>query len=158
MSRRRRARSLEISGLVLSALLGAAAAVLLDPRHGAARRAWVMQKARALLRRGRVEARRTARDLSQRAAGKRYELAHAGETVDDDILVERVRAQIGKRARHAGALDVRAFDGTVSLSGPILRDEVDGLLKIVARIRGVKAIDNRLEVHEAPGHSPDLQG
>lgn len=158
MSRRRRSRSLEISGLVLSALLGAAAAALLDPRHGAARRAWVMQKARALLRRGRVEAGRTARDLSQRAAGKRYELAHADETVDDDILVERVRAQIGKRARHAGALDVRAFGGTVTLSGPILRDEVDGLLKIVARIRGVKAIDNRLEVHEAPGRSPDLQG
>jgi len=157
MIRRRRAHSFDLSGLVLSALLGAAVTALFDPRRGAARRAWLLQKASSFFRRGREEAGRTAKDLSRRAAGRRYELAHARETVPDDILVERVRAQIGKRASHAGTLEVHAVGGTVVLSGAILRAEVDGVLEIVAKVRGVKAIDNRLEVHEDAGRSPGPQ-
>lgn len=156
MFRRRRARSLDLSGLVFSALLGAAVAALFDPRRGAARRAWLLQKASALVRRGREETGRRAKDLSHRAAGRRYEIAHKDESVPDDVLVERVRAQMGKRASHAGALEVHAFGGTITLAGPILRGEVDGLLAIVAKVRGVKAIENRLKLHDEPGRSPDV--
>ena len=158
LRRRRRARSFDLSGLVLSALLGAAVTALLDPRRGPARRAWLLQKVSSFARRGRQEAGWRAKDLSQRAAGRRYEMRHATESVPDDILVERVRAQLGKRTSHAGALEVQALGGAVVLSGPILRAEVNGVLEIVAKVRGVKAIDNRLEVHEEAGESPGLQG
>jgi osmotically-inducible protein OsmY len=158
MFRRRPARSLDLPALALAMLAGGAVALLLDPRRGAARRARLGQKAASAARRGRAEAVRTARDLAQRARGKRYEIDHARETVADDVLVERVRAQIGKRARHAAALRVEASGGTVTLSGPILRREVDGLIEIVTKVRGVKAIEDRLEVREAPGDLPGLQG
>jgi osmotically-inducible protein OsmY len=151
MFHRRRARSLNASTLFLATLLGGAVALLLDPRRGAARRAWLAQKASAWGRRGRERVQRSARDLSQRAAGKRYELEHADETVGDDVLVERVRAQIGKRASQAGALEVRASGGVVTISGPIPRDELQGLLEIVSKVRGVKAIDDCLEVRDDAG-------
>jgi osmotically-inducible protein OsmY len=154
----RRARSLGFFTLALAALAGAALALLLDPRRGPARRARAGQKASAWARRGRILAERTARDLSHRAAGRRYELEHADETVSDDILVERVRAQIGKRASHAGALEVRASNGTVVLSGPIVRTEAEGLIRIVSKVRGVKAIDDRLELRDEAGGTPGLQG
>jgi len=148
MFRVRRARSLDGLVLVLAVLTGAALAILLGPRRGTARRAWIRQKASSLARSGRLRAERTARDLSQRAAGRRHELEHADETVADDVLVERVRAQIGKRATHAAAIEVRASAGTVTISGPIARAEVDGVLEIVSKVRGVKAIDVRLEVSD----------
>jgi osmotically-inducible protein OsmY len=151
MFRRRRARSLSASNLFLAALLGGAVALLLDPRRGAARRASLAQKGSAWARRVRERAQRSARDLSQRAAGKRYELEHADEIVGDDVLVERVRAQLGKRASRAGALEVRASGGVVTISGPIRRDELQGLLEIVSKVRGVKAIDERLEVRDDAG-------
>jgi osmotically-inducible protein OsmY len=148
MFRARRVRSLDASALVLGVLAGVALAILLDPGRGTARRAWIRQKASSVVRRSRLRAERTARDLSQRAAGKRHELEHAEETVTDDVLVERVRAQIGKRASHAAAIEVRASAGTVTISGPIGRAEVDGVLEIVSKVRGVKAIDDRLEVSD----------
>jgi osmotically-inducible protein OsmY len=155
---RRRTRSLDLPALAGAMLLGAALALLLDPRRGAARRAHIRQKAGSLARRGSAEATRRARDLAQRARGKRYEIDHARETVADDVLVERVRAQIGKRTRHASALRIEATAGTVVLAGPVLRDEVEGLVAIISKVRGVKAIEDRLEVHDDPANVPGLRG
>jgi uncharacterized membrane protein len=46
----------------------------------------------------------------------------------------------------------------VTLSGPILRDEVDRLLRGVASVRGIREVENRLTVHNQPGNVPGLQG
>jgi len=38
--------------------------------------------------------------------------------VDDDVLVERVRAHLGRAVSHPHAVDVGAADGVVTLRGP----------------------------------------
>jgi osmotically-inducible protein OsmY len=54
-------------------------------------------------------------------------------------------------------IEVRVEGGEVILSGPILRKELDDLLRRVARVRGVYGIRNELEVHQSEGSVPGLQ-
>ena len=132
-------------------------AALVDPRRGAARRAQIRDKGLSLFRRAGEEARREARDLTQRVQGKVYESKHAAEEVPDDVLVERVRAQLGRPVSHPRAIHVVAENGVVTLAGQILRGEVDDAIARVARIRGVRSVRNDLEVIDSPGTNPDLQ-
>ena len=152
--RRRRGNT---AWFALGACAGAAAMWLLDPARGGARRSRVRQRVAASARRAREEARRQARGALRRAEGRRYELLHAREEVDDDVLVERVRAQIGKRVQHAHALHIEAEKGCVVLSGPIAREELHGLLDIVRKVRGVKSIRSRLELRGGATDHPSLQ-
>ena len=135
---------------------GAVFAALADPRRGAARRAKLRDKAVSLFHQAGREAVRQSHNLGQRARGTAYEVLHAGEQVDDDVLVERVRAQIGRPVSHAHAIHVSARGGEVTLSGQILRSELDQLLDCVSRIRGVKAVHNALDVLATAGSSPSL--
>jgi osmotically-inducible protein OsmY len=142
----------------LGAVAGAVAALLLEPQRGADRRAKVGMKAGSWARRVREEAERRRQDAENRLRGRAHELEHADEEVTDALLVERVRAQLGKPVSHPHALDVRAEDGKVIVSGAVLRHEVDDLLATIAKVRGVKEIENRLEIHERAGNIPSLQG
>jgi uncharacterized membrane protein len=81
-----------------------------------------------------------------------------GEEVSDEVLVERVRSQIGTLVGHPSSIEVTAANGRVMLSGPILAHEVDGLIERVSSIQGVNGVENRLEVHQEPGNVPGLQG
>jgi hypothetical protein len=102
----------------------------------------------------------TTRDLSNRAGGLWAEIGSCitSNGASDAVLAERVRSQLGGLASHPSAIEVRAEQGRVILSGPILRDEIDGLLHGVASMRGVRDVENHLQVHDTPGDVPALQG
>lgn len=102
----------------------------------------------------------TSRDLGNRARGIVAEFRSwiKREPVSDEVLVERVRAKIGQVVSHPGSIAVTANQGQVTLSGPILAREVDELISVVSKVRGVTDKENRLEVHEQAGDVPGLQG
>jgi hypothetical protein len=149
---------------VLNVVGGVAAGLglmyFLDPAQGRRRRALVKdQMVHAAHKTGdAVDA--TSRDIANRAKGAVAELRGRfhGAEVNDDVLHERVRARVGAVIGHASFIDAVVSEGRVTLSGPVLSHEVDRLLRRVSAVRGVKDVENRLEVHAEPGDVPGLQG
>ena len=76
----------------------------------------------------------------------------------DWILEERVRSNFGRLARHTGAVQVRADGGRIHLSGPVLRQDVDDIVRAAARTRGVHEVENELQAVDTPEDIPALQG
>jgi CBS domain-containing protein len=147
--------------------LGAAVTYWLDPQRGASRRAGVKQKALHAAREASEAAEIAARDLAHRSRGLISKASERftdtrdrirGQNEDDAILTERVRARLGHVCSHPGAIMVTSHDGRVELKGPILQSEVKQVLRAVRRVRGVREIDDDLEVHESAGNIPSLQG
>jgi hypothetical protein len=141
--------------------LGAAAMYVVDPDRGRRRRARLREAVAHASHRAHAVAGMTARDIQHRVSGV------AARTLDklieepapsDEVLAERVRAQLGRLVSHPGAVDAVARSGTVTLSGPVFDAEVEQLLKGVAAVAGVMAIENRLEPHEDAGRVSALQG
>ncbi len=102
----------------------------------------------------------TRRDLTNRvsgAAAMARGLRHRAP-VDDQVLLERVRARLGRAVSHPRAIDVGVAEGIVTLRGPILASEVTRLLRSVGRVRGVRDVVDALEAHETPANVPSLQG
>lgn len=135
----------------LGALVFAGAVLFLYPRRGAARRALFRDRARSLKVEIGDKVDKQAKDVARRIQGRRYVAEHAHERVADDRLVDRVRAQLGRRVSHAHAIHVEAHEGSVTISGPVLREELRPLLHLLKEVRGVRTVVNRLEVHDRPG-------
>jgi hypothetical protein len=147
--------------IVTLATAGAAAAAtyFLDPQLGRRRRALVRDQLVHLGRVGREAVDITSRDVRNRAQGISAERRRRHEAPpDDDVLVERVRSQLGYAVRHPSSIEVSASGGRVTLRGPVLADEIDRLRRRVQRVRGVLGIDDRLDVYENPAGVPGLQG
>ncbi|MFL5309539.1 MAG: BON domain-containing protein [Myxococcales bacterium] len=146
-------------GFFAGFVVGGVTVALLDPRRGAARRAVLRDKGISAAKNAAGAAARRGRDLRHRLRGVVYETKArlSEEQVPDDILVERVRAQLGRPVSHPRAIDVRVQDGCVVLAGPILAAEVDDLISQVSRIAGVRSIRSELDLHDEPGSVPALQ-
>jgi len=132
----------------------------LDPGRGARRRSLVRDR---VVHAGHVAGDAvgtTGRDLGNRVRGLVAEARSRvrTDTPADEVLVGRVRSELGRVVSHPGAITVTAEQGRVTLSGPVLAREVNALLRRVSRVRGVRDVENRLEVHETPGDVPALQG
>jgi uncharacterized membrane protein len=78
--------------------------------------------------------------------------------VEDGVLVARVRSEMGRAVSHSHAIEVTADHGHVTLRGPILSDEVKRLVSCVSHVRGVRSVDQQLEVHDDAGGVSALQG
>jgi len=103
----------------------------------------------------------TARDTVQRAYGvlaTARRLFQRNEPVDDEALVGRVRAALGRVVSHPHAVEVSASGGHVTLAGPILAHETRALLSCVRSVPGVRGVHDELEVHDNAEHISSLQG
>jgi uncharacterized membrane protein len=132
----------------------------LDPERGRRRRAIARERLAHAARISEDAMEATGRDVAHRASGATARLRgmRRHEAVDDRVLVERVRARLGRFVSHPRAIDADAVDGVVTLRGQILRAEVNRLIRAVGRIRGVREVVSRLEEHKEAGSVPALQG
>jgi uncharacterized membrane protein len=134
----------------------------LDPHEGRRRRARTRDRMVHAGRRINQAGKVTARDTVHRARGvlatarKLFEQ----EDISDAVLVERVRAELGRVVSHPHAVEVAADHGHVTLSGPVLAEEARPLLRCVRGVPGVKAVSDRLTVYEdaEAQHVSSLQG
>ena len=147
-------------GIMGAAGLGAGLMFLLDPDLGTRRRAILRDKLISFTRLAAWAADKASRDLKNRVYGTvaNTRSRFTDTSVSDDVLVERVRSQMGRAVSHAHAIQVRASEGTVTLIGEILSDEVNDLIRCVSAVKGVKRVDNRLNAHQQPGDISSLQG
>lgn len=147
--------------LAVGALLGSAAMYFLDPVQGRRRRALLTDKLTKWSNELNWYSHKWTRHLANKSKGLRAEFkgsSHDEEAVDDKTLESRVRSEFGRKARHAKSIAVEARSGVVTLSGPILEDEVHAVLNCVRSVRGVRDVINRLNPHRGPEHVPGLQG
>lgn len=140
--------------LITGVGLGAGVMFLLDPDRGKRRRALLRDKAYRLSRLGTVNGEEILGDVPNRAGGVVSEIRslHEGE-VPNSVLVDRVKSRLGKYAVHDRSITVNAENGTVTLTGYVLANEVDTVVSAVSNVRGVNNVINQLVIHEAPGVS-----
>jgi hypothetical protein len=108
----------------------------LDPERGARRRT----EARNQL----VHASHVVRDNSR---AQLQALWQAQDEIDDRTLAERARDILGRVATHAQALALEVSKGVITVSGPILRNEIRRTIKALQQIPGAQRVINALEPH-----------
>ena len=146
---------------IVGAGVGAGVMYLCDPARGRGRRARIREAGTHVVHQAQTIAGKTARDVEHRLGGtvvRARRLLLRDSVPPDGVLIERVRARLGRLVSHPGALKVTATNGTVTLSGPVFAGEVEQLVTGVAAVAGVKAIDNQLQAHEVAAHVSALQG
>lgn len=98
-------------------------------------------------------ARKTGRHLSNRTKGAYAEtrtyVAGRGETVSDEQLVARVRAELGHVVSNMSNVSVTASDGYVTLSGTIPQGEHQAAEAAARAVRGVRDLNVQLQPHVA---------
>ena len=155
MRHRRKHNSTDtLTGIGIGAVLGVGA-MLLFGRGGARQRSWLRDKVERYTRSGAMYGSKLARHARNVTVGS-VEEAKArrrddGQEFDEDTLISRVRAQIGRDVQHMKLVAVRVEDGNnVVISGDVLLGEEAKLRDRLPKIRGVH--DFRVEVRE---HSKD---
>ena len=149
-------------GIVLLSGIGVGAGLMyvFDPDRGGRRRALMRDKVESAANKVTDYAEKMSRDIRNRAQGLAAETAaifNDGE-IQDDVLVERVRAEMGRVPVHHGALKVTAAKGIVTLSGEALASELPPLMAAIRNVRGVKDVVSELNVHGENEETSGLQG
>jgi hypothetical protein len=146
-------------GTLMGSLIGSGLMYMMDPVAGGRRRAYVRDKLVSLGRRAREAQDTTARDLHNRLYGLRARVSGAMSTdgAPDDVVEERARAALGPLLRYPRLVQVAVADSRLTLTGAVAADEVQRLVRRLESVRGVGAVDNRLEVHDDPATLPGVQ-
>ena len=132
--------------------VGAGLAYFFDPQQGESRRASLRDRANSLVDRMDNSIYATVEDTRNKTRGvlSEWTAKLSNQDSPDWLLAERVRGAIGRLSPHARRVKVRAEDGQVHLSGSLLKDEKDALLRAASRTRGVRDVVDELEVFYSP--------
>jgi hypothetical protein len=155
--------AMSMGQMLTAAGIGAGLMYLFDPQQGDRRRALLRDRMMHVASKTGDAADATSRDMRNRARGvvasfrSRLGDGHAAEP-DDAVLLQRVRARLGRIVDYPGAVETSVRDGRVTLRGPVLANDVGRLLRRVRSVRGVKDVQCELDVHHEPGAVPELQG
>lgn len=151
---------MKLKTLLVSMGLGAGLMYFLDPQYGERRRAMVRDRANRFVNSIDESIDIAVEDARNRARGVLSEMTArlSDQGAPDWILEERVRSNLGRIAAPTRAVTVTADGGRVSLSGPILREDEDSIVKTAMRTRGVHGVDNQLQMVDDPQDIPALQG
>jgi hypothetical protein len=150
----------KLMNMVGGAGIGAGAMYFFDPEGGRRRRTRVRDRAVHYAHKAGDTAESKARDLAHRTRGLVAEALapFRSYSTADEKVYDRVRAKLGYYVSHPHAIQVEADSGRVILSGPILRYEIEPLLRAAAAVAGVQQVENRLEAHDRSDAIPALQG
>jgi uncharacterized membrane protein len=151
---------MKLKTLLVTMGLGAGLMYFLDPQHGERRRTLVRDRANRFVNNLDESIDMAVEDARNRARGVLSEMTArlSDQSAPGWILEERVRSNLGRLARHARTVTVTADGGRVVLSGPVLREDEESIVKTAMRTRGVHGVDNRLQVVDDPQDIPALQG
>jgi uncharacterized membrane protein len=143
---------MKIRMLLTTIGVGAGLAYFFDPRQGESRREVLRDRANNLVNRMDDSIYTAVEDTRDKTRGilSEWTAKLSNQDNPDWILAERVRNAIGRLTPHSRSVRVRAEDGQVHLSGSILKDEKDTLLKAASRTRGVRDVIDELEVFYSP--------
>jgi gas vesicle protein len=139
----------------LGAAVGAAAAILLDPARGRARRAQLVDRTAALARHGAHAGERHLRHLGSLAAGKVQAVAARGEPaewVNDATLKERVESELLRDSKvPKGQININAEQGIVVLRGEVPSERMRAkLVQRAGEVHGVWYVENLLHLPGEP--------
>jgi uncharacterized membrane protein len=150
----------KLSSLLWGSAIGAGLMYFYDPQHGNRRKAMIRDQVVRMQSRSDEALSTATNDLRNRVRGVLAEgMAMINqENISDEVLDARIHSRLGFLTRHPGAIQVMVRNGTASLSGDVLTDEVDQVMQGVERVRGVKDVVNNLRVHQEAGNIPQLQG
>ncbi|HEY7392572.1 MAG TPA: SRPBCC family protein [Bryobacteraceae bacterium] len=140
---------------------GAGLMYFADPDRGRRRRAAVRDRFAAGWHDFTNELDKAERDLSNRSHGVGAAVSSIWrkDNADEPVILGRVRTAIGRAVSHPHAIHARSQgEGQIVLEGPVLRHEVDYLLKRVRAVPGVRDVVERLEVHDDSQGISSLQG
>jgi hypothetical protein len=152
---------MSLKGACKAACLGATAMYYFDPQHGAYRRSLISDKFTSLTNSQSQGLDVATRDFGNRLQGMAADmrsLRNLNEPVPDDRLAARIRSKLGRYSSHPRAIEVDVADGQVTLSGPILANEVEAIVDLVRGMAGVQKVENNLTVHQSSEGVPALQG
>ncbi len=140
--------------------LGVGLMYFMDPERGRRRRALVRDKVTHTTRACTGTMSAVCADLAHRSAGLFARARRIGrrDPVDDDVLVERVRAKLGRLVSYPHAISVNAIVGCVHLRGVVLPSEAPGLVRTISRIPGVRHVIDGLDAHPSAERVSALQG
>ncbi len=150
---------MKLKTLLTTIGLGAGVMYFMDPQLGPRRRAMVRDKANRFVNDIDESIEKALEDTRNRTRGILSEMIAklSDQGAPDWILEERVRSNLGRIARHARAVTVTADGGRIYLSGPVLREDEDAIVKTAMRTRGVHGVENQLQIFDNPESIPSLQ-
>lgn len=133
---------------------------LLDPGRGAARRSYIRSKTfhglRVAGREGAKQLKRLQNEMLGALAESKAKLLE--RNVPDDILVERVRAQLGHVVKNFGLMEIDARQGYVTVWGPTLRGERGKIIDRLDETRGVRNFYVQIYEHDNLDHVAEIHG